>query len=113
MPYKNKEDRLAYEKAYYKKNKEKIQAYHKKVAVERFKRIKSWFNEYKGSLKCEKCDENHISCLDFHHKDPNKKDIAISMMVKRRYSEKRIMKEISKCTVLCSNCHRKLHYLED
>lgn len=32
--------------------------------------------------------------------------------VVRNFSKARILKEIEKCTPLCANCHRKLHYPE-
>lgn len=66
-------------------------------------------NEYKSELKCQVCGENDIVCLDFHHNNPDEKEYNISHMVSRGYSKERIMKEINKCSVLCANCHRKLH----
>lgn len=44
--------------------------------------------------------------LEFHH--VAKKDYEITRMVTGGFSIKRIQAEISKCIVLCSNCHRKL-----
>jgi len=71
-----------------------------------------WFEEYKKTLKYNICGENHPGCLDFHHIDPLKKEISISIIARGTYSNVTIMKEINKCIVLCSNCHRKLHYDE-
>lgn len=86
------------------------------IAVERkkedFKRERLWLREFKASLECLKCGENHIACLDFHHRDPKEKDSPISSKV-GRWSRKRIMAEIEKCDVLCSNCHRKEHWKEE
>ena len=76
----------------------------------RQKEIYNWFYDYKQTLKCEKCGENHPGCLDFHHLDPNNKDFNISDGGKM--SKKRILNEVNKCIVLCSNCHRKLHWGE-
>jgi hypothetical protein len=62
---------------------------------------------YKAEKGCVICGEDHPSALDLHHRDPSVKDAAVSEMV---YGSKdRIMKEIDKCVVLCSNCHRKHH----
>lgn len=61
-------------------------------------------------LKCEQCGENHPACLDFHHINPVSKDLEVSALVARGHSIDRIKKEIEKCKVLCSNCHRKLHW---
>ena len=76
-----------------------------------YEKRREWFNEYKKTLKCSKCDENHIACLEFHHLNPEEKDFTIAeALQKLNLSKDSILKEIEKCEVLCSNCHRKLHY---
>ena len=75
--------------------------------------ISNWLKDIKKDLKCERCSETHIACLDFHHLDPEGKEYAIGSMVHHGMTKKRILTEISKCIVLCSNCHRKLHYSEN
>ena len=57
------------------------------------------------------CGENHISCLEFHHLDPTVKEGAVSNLI--RVSFERALKEIEKCIVLCSNCHKKEHWDEN
>ncbi len=88
----------------------------KKTTIDRNKRNKKkgrdWYTEYKSTLKCVKCGENHPACLDFHHSDPTQKDIEVSKLIGSTFSIKYIMKEINKCEVLCANCHRKFHYNE-
>ena len=74
------------------------------------KKNRQWFNEYKSKLKCSVCSENHPACLDFHHKDRDLKESEIAKLVGHTFSIERIMAEISKCIVLCSNCHRKHHF---
>lgn len=69
-----------------------------------------WFHEYRKTLKCGRCGENHPACLEFHHSDPNKKEYNIGTIVYSTYSIKTILKEIEKCEILCSNCHNKEHY---
>lgn len=76
------------------------------------KKTIDWFKEYKSTLKCSQCGENHISCLDFHHTRPTEKEYSVSNMLNSTYSINRIKKELDKCIVLCSNCHRKHHYNE-
>lgn len=57
---------------------------------------------------CVRCEESDLACLDFHHKDNGEtKEADIATM--RRLSIKRLLVEIAKCEVLCSNCHRKHH----
>ena len=71
---------------------------------------KEWWKKFKRNLKCSRCDESHPACLDFHHLIPNDKGkIGISNMV-GSYKREKILSEISKCIVLCSNCHKKEHY---
>lgn len=84
----------------------------KELTIERsqtqLKEKKEWFKELKSQLKCERCGENHIACLEFHHKDPKEKEFVIGQF--RNKSKEVILKEIDKCIVLCANCHRKEHW---
>ena len=70
-----------------------------------------WFTEIKKTLFCELCGENRHWVLDFHHIDPKEKDREIAVLM-RNGSKRKILDEIKKCKVLCSNCHRNLHYTE-
>ena len=97
----------SYDKEKYLKNKQKRQESNKKYKL----KIRKWFKDYKKTLKCEKCDESHWACLEFHH-IKNNKDNAVSNMVAAGYGKDRIMKEVNKCMVLCANCHRKVHHKE-
>jgi len=47
-------------------------------------------------------------CLDFHHLDPTIKEDEISRLIVRK-NRKKIIEELTKCVVVCSNCHRKIH----
>jgi len=112
MPYKDKtnpdvqEKLRAYRRKWYANNK----THAKEKLKSNRAQIKEWFDELKQGLSCKQCSENHPACLDFHHKDSNSKEINVSLAVHECWSKERIMKEIEKCEVLCSNCHRKLHY---
>lgn len=89
--------------------------YRKKIIVgnrNRKRKVVEWFREFKTTLKCDQCDENHPSTLDFHHLDPAKKDINISEAAGEGYSIEKMKREINKCIILCANCHRKLHWNE-
>ncbi len=57
---------------------------------------------------CRACGEIDHSCLDFHHIDPKKKSFSISRRLLKENAA-RIDDEISKCVVLCKNCHAKFH----
>jgi len=73
-------------------------------------KLREWIEEYKATLSCEHCGENHPATLDFHHRDPSIKEFGIQEAVSMRYSIERVQKEIEKCAVLCACCHRILHY---
>ena len=78
---------------------------------ERLNSTRQWYQEYKSTLKCEKCGMDHPAVLDFHHKNAKEKDRSIAQGVGTfGWSIGRIQKEISKCVVLCANCHRIEHW---
>ena len=61
-------------------------------------------------VKCSWCGEDHPAILDLHHIDgrpDNLKSKPLAGLGKIKYRE-----EAEKCLLLCSNCHRKLHYIE-
>lgn len=63
--------------------------------------------EYKSYRGCRLCDERTSCCLEFHHLDPNVKEYGIAQGTTRSWE--RLLTEIEKCIVLCSNCHKKYH----
>lgn len=75
----------------------------KKLAKEHIKSIKEQSN-------CKICGNKNIHCLDFHHRPKTKKKNTICNLVRHGYSLELIKKEIKKCDIICSNCHRTHHY---
>jgi len=65
---------------------------------------------YKGS-KCNRCGISYplepAYIFDFHHIDPKTKGDWDSI---RKMSWNKIQKELDKCVLLCSNCHRKVEF---
>lgn len=96
----------------YKKQKylENCEVY-KERARKRRARLTAWFEEFKQTLHCQKCEDQRWYVLDFHHRDVNKKERSVSYMVKNGFSKDKILDEMKKCDVLCSNCHREFHHL--
>jgi len=71
-------------------------------------KLKKELVDYMGG-SCIKCGYyKSISALDFHHKDPSKKDFLISNP-KNITNKALIYKEVDKCILLCCNCHREEH----
>jgi hypothetical protein len=100
---KNKKSIISKVCLYQNNNKDKV----KKWAKKHKEKSRKNFIDFKSKLFCSECGENHISCLEFHHKNPKEKEYAVSKLYN---SPIKLKKEINKCIVLCSNCHRKLHY---
>lgn len=94
-------------KQHYHNNKE----YYYSKSKNHSKKIQDWFNEFRKTLSCIKCNESRWWVLDFHHRNPQDKDGNISSMIMKNSKEK-ILQEIDKCDILCSNCHRDIHYQE-
>lgn len=68
------------------------------------------FIEQNKQCGCAKCGEKRHYVLDFHHIDPSQKNNTINNL--RTCSLETLQKEIEKCIVLCSNCHREFHHFE-
>ncbi len=97
----------AYRKSHYENNRQK---YKDKARVWNDKFL-DWWKDFKSELSCTNCGENHPAVLDFHHTDPKEKDSEVSHLVSIG-NKSRILAEVAKCVVLCSNCHRIHHYNE-
>lgn len=78
------------------------------AVINRRKAIKSLLITYKGG-KCEDCGLVEKSAVyDFHHNDPNKKEFGLAHRGHCK-SWEIVKKEVDKCNLLCSNCHRLVH----
>lgn len=61
--------------------------------------------------KCTKCGyDKCIAALDFHHVDKTKKEFNIFGANKKSWIK--MLEELKKCILLCSNCHREHHWNE-
>lgn len=86
---------------------------HQKLSIQKNLRkmeLRNWMHDLKSKLSCKQCPENDPACLTFHHTDPSIKDFTISNAVGQGLSKETILQEITKCIVLCSNCHLKFHF---
>lgn len=75
-----------------------------------YRKYKQQAVDYKGGA-CIKCGYSKcIASLDFHHRNPDEKDINWKKLTKRSF--KSIVKELDKCDLLCRNCHGEIHYCQ-
>lgn len=69
-------------------------------------RTKMMAVEYLGG-KCKKCGwTGNVAAFEFHHLD-NNKDFNIGNASNKSWAY--VVKELDKCELLCSNCHRIVH----
>lgn len=62
--------------------------------------------EYLRAHPCVDCGEIDIVVLDFDHRDPAAKEYSVTVLAAHK-SWVRVLAEIEKCDVRCSNCHRR------
>jgi hypothetical protein len=113
MAFKDDEERRAYfreyNKGWYRRHKKRLLEKRR----EHYEELKLWLRRYKSKLCCVECGENHPACLQFHHRNRAEKSFTISHIIGRTHiSIKSLEKEISKCEVLCGNCHAIHHWRE-
>ncbi|AHB40681.1 TPA: hypothetical protein DHW62_02145 [candidate division WWE3 bacterium] len=74
----------------------------------RRRKLKMLAVEYLGN-KCNLCGYNKcFAALEFHHKDGQKKDFGLASRGLTR-SWETIKRELEKCVLVCSNCHKEIH----
>jgi hypothetical protein len=71
--------------------------------------IKAVVAKYLEDKSCIDCGFHHPAALEFDHVR-GKKLAAVSVLVAHACGLKKIMDEIAKCEVRCSNCHRIRHH---
>jgi len=76
--------------------------------LERMRDLKSKMIDYKGGC-CTQCGYNkYFGALEFHHIDPKQKDFNPSQLKRYKFDDM-VKKELDKCILVCSNCHREIH----
>jgi len=70
--------------------------------------VKNLIIEQLGYYSCKICGYNKSSrALHLHHIDSSTKEKSVSDMWSQ--SDEQIKKEISKCVIVCANCHAEIH----
>jgi hypothetical protein len=73
------------------------------------KRTKERIVESMGG-KCVCCGyQKCADAMDVHHLDPSKKEMGFGAVRANIVSWARIVDELKKCVLVCSNCHREIH----
>ena len=101
MPTKNIKLARKYRREYYYRNldQEKLRVKQRRACLQDI------IQQIKDGLQCD-CGESDNRCLDFHHEGIKLENIA--MIPIRGWSLDRLIRELEKCIIICSNCHRKM-----
>jgi hypothetical protein len=95
-----------FRRQHYERNKDKI---YKQVAIKR-EEYKKWYNSLKNK-PCTDCGKSYPPyVMDFDHLDSNTKEFKLSKTLNYGWGKKRVFKEITKCELVCANCHRERTY---
>lgn len=63
--------------------------------------------------ECQHCGyDKNAAALCFHHIDESTKSFGITAKECASRTMEVLMEEVSKCILLCANCHMALHYPE-
>lgn len=83
------------------------------ISRDKKKRIENWNKvfEFFGARKCMVCGiESDAPIYELHHHDQGGKETNVSSIM--HHSWAKVEKEIRKCILVCSNCHRVIHHTE-
>jgi hypothetical protein len=82
-----------------------------------YEHIKKYRNNVKNELvklfgsKCSVCDyDKSIHALEFHHINPEEKEFSVCSY--SYLNKAKLLDEAKKCILVCSNCHKEIHYDE-
>ena len=59
---------------------------------------------------CTVCGyKDNVAALDFHHEDPNEKEMRLDLRSLSNRKWETLLEEANKCILLCANHHREFH----
>lgn len=70
-------------------------------------RAYSYLGPYLLNHPCVDCGEVDILVLEFDHRDRKVKEGAISHIIQKGATLEKLINEVQKCDIRCSNCHRR------
>ena len=60
--------------------------------------------------RCRLCGyDRNYSALEFHHTQPHDKGFSLDLRALSNRKWEKVLIEVEKCILLCSNCHAELH----
>lgn len=78
--------------------------------------IKTWRKKCKQKIidgyggKCMCCGYNTCNnALELHHVNPETKEVGFSKFMSHPQAFEKILLEVKKCVLVCSNCHKEIH----
>lgn len=93
-----------YWKKWYKNNKQYFKDLVNQHKKKRRKELQEIIQERKN-VPCAKCGNKfHFSAMDLVHRDPGTKDFSLRDATRLIHSKQKLLEEIDKCDVVCSNC---------
>ena len=92
------------QRKYYLSTKQSRAEYKARYQVEKREEARRYVSAILSRSKCSDCGESDPLVLTFDHIKGQKR-MNISQMVNQGYSKNAIHAEISKCEIVCANCH--------
>jgi hypothetical protein len=85
-----------------------VESKQRKQELQKIRRakIKQWVHDYRVKHGCTDCGQTDFRVLEFDHLPGHDKEFNISDAMATGYGKEKILTEIKKCDVVCSNCHR-------
>lgn len=102
----------AYSKEHYKRNKKAYNERRNRHCRIYRERNRKFLHDYLRRHPCSYCGFEDIRALEFHHQRGEKKE-NISILSGQGRSLSLVEREISKCVVLCANCHKIVHFQKE
>lgn len=107
MPYKDPEKQKEAQHQSYLRNKIKIRY----NTTERKQEKREFLRKIKEASSCVDCNQFYpYYVMEFDHRDSSNKLYNLAHMVSNNSSLKSMVEEITKCDLVCSNCHRERTY---
>lgn len=94
--------RREYDAEYHQRTRPIRMAQKKRYKVE----LNDWYRSLKDGKSCVDCGGMfHYSAMEWDHRPGVTKVGGLSSIVKKTNSRRRVLEEISKCDLVCANCH--------